>query len=56
MQLYADGKKCIADFKTLMEKCTVRKEANVPPEELAIIHGVENEIEMAVLYRHEKAK
>jgi hypothetical protein len=50
VQPYDHGKKCIADFKTLMEKCTTRKEANVPPEKLAIIHenaGVENEIEMA---------
>jgi hypothetical protein len=50
VQPYAHGKKCIADFKTLMEKCTMRKEANMLPEKLPIIHedtGVENEIEMA---------
>ncbi|CAB9517973.1 expressed unknown protein [Seminavis robusta] len=59
VQPYTDGKKCIADFKTLMEKCTMRKGANVPPEKSATIHedtGVENEIEMAEFGIKETAK
>jgi hypothetical protein len=59
VQPYAYGKKCIADFKTLMEKCTTRKEANVPPEKLSTIHedtGVENELEMKEFGMEETAK
>ena len=59
VQPYKDGKKCIADFKTLKEKCTTRKEANVPPEKLPIIHedtGVENDIEMAEFGMEETTK
>ncbi|CAB9516452.1 expressed unknown protein [Seminavis robusta] len=59
VQPYKHGKKCIADFKTLMENCTMRKEANVPPEKLAIIHedtGVENDIKMGEFGMEETSK
>ena len=60
VQPYSHGKKCIADFKALMENCATRKEANVPPPKLAaIIHedtGVHNEIDMEDFGMEETSK
>ncbi|CAB9514251.1 expressed unknown protein [Seminavis robusta] len=59
VQPYKHGKKCIADLKALMENCTMRKEANVPPPKLAIIHddtGVDNEIDMEDFGMEETSK
>ena len=59
VQPYTHGKKCIADFKALMENCTMRKDANVPPPKLAIVHddtGVDNEIDMEDFGMEETSK
>ena len=60
VQPYTHAKKCISDFKALMENCATRKEANVPPPKLAaIIHedtGVDDEIDMEDFGMEETSK